>query len=385
MRLMKAAGREVGATAQPEWGDPGFFGGRSRLRDALRLLWQLIRPPKGHRTMPTKTGMLLILLAIGIGSAGFNTGHNILYLMLAVLLSALLVSGILSWQNFRGCRWRLVCGERMRAGEANPVHLEIRNQKKWLPSYSLTFLVASERSGELAAVALEGRLDAGEQRRLRWIVEPERRGRDRIRLRGLVSRYPFGFLKKTIEDSVSREVVVWPERLAVDLDSARAGRPRPHGAYFQRGEGVELLGLREYRRGDAPRAVHWKATARMGKLQVRETAQEANRSFRIWVETAVKRWEKEADFERMCRAAGSLAELLYQREQLRSLQVDGEAAIVVACPADLERVLDRLAVVARGDAGEAGEGHGVAGAIRFRATAAGRIELFSEEGILGEA
>lgn len=245
--------------------------------------------------------------------------------------------------------------------------------------------MASERSGELAAVALEGRLDAGEQRRLRWIVEPERRGRDRIRLRGLVSRYPFGFLKKTIEDSVSREVVVWPERLAVDLDSARAGRPRPHGAYFQRGEGVELLGLREYRRGDAPRAVHWKATARMGKLQVRETAQEANRSFRIWVETAVKRWEKEADFERMCRAAGSLAELLYQREQLRSLQVDGEAAIVVACPADLERVLDRLAVVARGDAGEAGEGHGVAGAIRFRATAAGRIELFSEEGTLGEA
>lgn len=382
---MRAAGRQPAGSA-PEWGDPGFFGGRSRWRDALRLLWQLIRPPKGHRTLPTKTGMLLILLAIGIGSAGFNTGHNILYLMLAVLLSTLLLSGILSWQNFRGCRWRLECGERMRAGEQNPVYLMVRNGKRWLPSYSLSFLVASERSGTLEAVTLDGRLEGGEQTRLRWDFGPTRRGREQIKLQGLVSRYPFGFLKKTIEDSVWRDVVVWPEQVEVEFSGERSGQPRPHGGRFQRGEGVELLRLREYRPGDPPRAVHWKATARLGKLQVRETAQEANRRFFLWVETRGDLWGRAEDFEQLCRAAASLAEHLFQWEQLRAVQVDDEPVLAVQGPADLEGVLDRIALLERGEGvGGQRSGAGVAGAIRFRPTPEGRIQFYSEEGIHGEA
>jgi uncharacterized protein (DUF58 family) len=41
------------------------------------------------------------------------------------------------------------------------------------------------------------------------------------------------------------------------------------------GAGTEVLGVRAYRSGDPPRAVHWRATARHGRLVVRETAWEA--------------------------------------------------------------------------------------------------------------
>jgi uncharacterized protein (DUF58 family) len=42
----------------------------------------------------------------------------------------------------------------------------------------------------------------------------------------------------------------------------------------RRGEGMEFHQLREYRQGDAPRAVDWKATARSGKLISREYEEE---------------------------------------------------------------------------------------------------------------
>ncbi len=68
-----------------DWADPGYFSGNSRIGNSVRVLVQLIRPPKGHRTLPTKTGLFLILITIGVGTAGFNTGQNILYL--ATMLS----------------------------------------------------------------------------------------------------------------------------------------------------------------------------------------------------------------------------------------------------------------------------------------------------------
>jgi len=85
------------------------------------VLVQLISPPRGHRTVPTKTGSMLILVTIGVGTAAFNSGQNILYLALSMLLSTLLVSGLLSWMNFKGCRWRLEAGRHFRVGEASPV------------------------------------------------------------------------------------------------------------------------------------------------------------------------------------------------------------------------------------------------------------------------
>ncbi len=328
-----------------DWADPGYFAGESRIGNTVRVLVQLIRPPRGHRTLPTKTGMLLILITIGVGTAGFNTGQNILYLALSMLLSTLLVSGLLSWGNFKGCRWRLDSGRHFRAGEASPVYLLIENTKRYLPSYSLTFQVGAELDKRQEAIPMEERLDPGQKTRLTWDFVPSRRGKETISLKGLVSRYPFGFLKKSISDSYSREVIVWPARVPYEFSGDKAGKRWLYGHHRRKGDGVELIHLRDYSHGDSLRRIHWKATARLGKLQVRETEQEHHQAFSLWIDPSPALWMDHEQFERMCSFAATLAEDLYKRDQLRSAQVAGGKRILVGAIEDLYTFLDQLSSV----------------------------------------
>ncbi|MEX0331679.1 MAG: DUF58 domain-containing protein [Puniceicoccaceae bacterium] len=330
-----------------DWADPGYFSGDSRVGNTVRVLVQLIRPPKGHRTLPTRTGGMLIAVTIGVGTAAFNTGQNILYLALSMLLSTLLVSGILSWMNFKGCRWRLETGRHFRVGETSPVYLELENTKKRLPSYSLTFMVAASRSGLSENLSLRERLDPGKSIRLQWDFKPERRGRETLNLVGLVSRYPFGFLKKSISDSFSKDIIVWPARLAYQFGGDKSGRRWLYGQHRRRGEGVDLVHVRGYRSGDPLKKIHWKASARMGNLQVRETEQEHHQAFKLFIDPSPHLWKEEAAFERMCAFAASLAEDLYQRDQLRSGQVAGCEPVSVGAIEDLYSFLDELGSLER--------------------------------------
>jgi len=348
------------------WGDPGFFVPGSRARNALRLLVQLVRPPRSHRIRPTRTGSMLILITIGVGTAAFNTGQNILYLALSLLLSTLLVSGILSWVNFSGCRWRLEAGRHFRAGEPSPVYVEALNTKRRLPSHALTFILSAGRGGARHAAPLGQRLDPGARARLQWDFTPRQRGREAIVLEGVVSRYPFGFLKKTIRDSFAREVVVWPARIVYQFSGDKAGRRWMYGRHRRRGEGVDLVQLRPYRSGDPLRRIHWKASARMGALQVRETEQEHHQAFSLWIEPSARLWRDARQFEAMCSFAASLAEDLYQRDQLRAACVAGHPPVPVGGIGDLHAFLDQLGELERGEPhAPAGRAVPPAGAVRF--------------------
>ncbi len=332
-----------------DWADPGYFSGQSAAGNALRVLVQLVRPPRGHRTLPTRTGVMLIILTIGVGTAAFNTGQNILYLALALFLSTLLVSGMLSWLNFKGCRWRMETGRHFRAGAASPVYLRAENTKKRLPSYDLTFQLSAELSEAVRELVLSSALGPGEKTQLLWEFVPERRGRETLRVGGLVSRYPFGFLKKSIRDSLEHEVTVWPPRIPYQFTGGRPGQRWLHGEHRRRGEGVELIQLREYRGGDSLKRIHWKASARMGRLQVRETLQEDHQAFALLVDPSSRVWSGAEQFERMCAFAGSLAEDLFQRDQLKAVHIAGVLSRSVGAIGDLYQFMDSLAELERGE------------------------------------
>lgn len=331
--------------AKVDWADPGYFAGTSVMGNTVRVIVQLVRAPRGHRTLPTKTGLMLILITIGVGTAAFNTGQNILYLSLSMLLSTLLVSGILSWMNFKGCRWRLQTGRHFRAGEISPVYLELQNTKRRLPSYDLTFRLFAEKAGQQKELYLDDRLDPGGSMQLQWEFKPGRRGRETICLEGLVSRYPFGFLKKSISDSFRKEVTVWPARILYQFSGDKAGRRWMYGHHRRKGDGVELIHLRQYRHGDSLRRIHWKASARVGTLQVRETEQEHHQAFSLLVDPSEKVWTRPEAFEKMCAFVASLAEDLYQRDQLRSVRIAGEAPVHIGGIDDLYSFLDTLSVL----------------------------------------
>jgi uncharacterized protein (DUF58 family) len=84
---------------------------------------------------------------------------------------------------------------------------------------------------------------------------------------------PFGFLRSAKTVEVASPLIAVPRW--VDLRSFPILEPSsfPSDVLHERarmGAGEEFLGVREYRPGDSPRAVHWRSTARAGHLMVRE-------------------------------------------------------------------------------------------------------------------
>lgn len=357
--------------------DPWFDLGRAQRGRKFtwnRLLWALVFPQRGERIMLTIPGTLLTVLSLGIGSAAYNSANNILFITLSLMLACLILSGVLSWLNFSKVRWRLRLMPPWRAGQAAVVEVELANRKRFLPTYGLWFdlaarpmereparaettftargrdvraMLAKAGVGEAGArLHLGMRLDPQGGARVDWTFCPPRRGRWRIELAGVGSLFPFGFLSKTLASDTVQEVTVWPAPVEYRRHAA-AGQRRPTGgeSVERAGSGGDLLALRRYAAGDSHRLIHWKASARVGQLLVRQFSAESSEGCTLWLETGPARWTRPEQFELCLSLVATLAEDLFRRGELVRVAIDGEAPLPVRSIHDLEAFLDRLAAL----------------------------------------
>lgn len=327
----------MGGVRRPRWW--GHFSWRE-------LLWGLLLPEKRQRILPTGAGLVLFATMIAIGLAAYNTGNNILFITLALLLSSLVLSGVLAWINFSGTEWRLIPRPPFRAGQDAEVVVELRNRKRLLPTYALWFDVESRPTRAAERLFLRHRLEVGGTDRLVWTFRPARRGRETLELSGIGSLFPFGFLRKTMGATVRREVLVWPARVACTFTGVALARFQLESEEISKpGSGSDLLGLRRYRAGDSHRHIHWKASARVRQLLVRQNAAEGAATFALWLDASATVWTRPEQFELLCSFAGSLAEDLFRIGRLDSVAVAGEVPLLVRRIRDVETWLDRLAVL----------------------------------------
>jgi uncharacterized protein (DUF58 family) len=206
------------------------------------------------------------------------------------------------------------------------------------------------RSGLEGVLPMPGRLDPGGEARAEWPFKPARRGIERVELTGAVSRFPFGFARKTVVTGLRREVRVWPARVAYELAGAAAASQRPASIEIPRaGDGAELHNLRRYRAGDSHRHIHWKASARLGHLLVRQNAAESTATFYLRFDANTGAWTRPGQFERACSLAATLAEDLFRDQQLAGVALNDEEESPVRGLADLESFLDRLATIEPGE------------------------------------
>lgn len=394
-----------------DWSGPGSRGRRKKFTWNA-LLWALVYPQRGHRILPTVPGVLLIALAIGIGTAAYNSSSNILFITLSLLLACLILSGVLSWLNLRGVAWRLRLAAPLRAGHDATVALELRNAKTFLPTYGLWFELTAQAADVLVKqraestvtgrgldvrkmlakadaavmrgrVVLRERLEPEGDVRMEWGFKPEKRGVMRVELAGVGSLFPFGFLKKEIGTEVRTEAVVWPapveyQRLAV----LSPRRPTSGERVARAGTAGDLHALRRYAVGDSHRLIHWKASARTQTLLVRQFAAESAEGFSIWLRTEAEIWPRAEQFELLVSFCATLAEDLFRAGRLIGVAIDADAPMAVRRVHDMEAFLDRLAVVRPIEDSERREGApGQVDEVRVRKN----VLTFSPDGVRGVA
>lgn len=329
-----------------DWSDPEYFSRKvGRFKSFRKSLMSLVVPPDAQKTSPTTTGWILLLLSMGIGMAAYNTSSNILFMTLSLLLSSLILSGILSVANFRGTRWRLHLPAHFRANEPARMQIEVVNSKKLLPTYSICFNVKAEEE-DSDRIYLKKRLDAGQEIFLDWFYTPVERGVAHLEISGIESKYPFGFLRKTLGGSTRKAVRVWPARIRYVWIQPAGQERHLHGDSLRKvGTGTDLISLRKYRRGDPPRKVHWKASARLRKLMVREMSDEAESGLILYLETAASVWRNPRQFDRLCRLAATLAEDLYRVDRLQGIAINDDPVQSVKRLNNLHQFLDRLSIL----------------------------------------
>ncbi len=338
----------ISLAAAPRPGDWSSVGVEARQRNWPErfwwLLWMIILPPETNRTRPTRAGAILIVVSFGIGLAAYNNANNVLFVALSLLLSSLILSGFLSWINFRGVRWRLSLPAHWRAGEPGPVRLELSNAKKITPTYNLLFHARACRLGATESIHLPDRLEAGSEQALEWIFQPVERGSEKVEVLAVESLFPFGFLRKMSGGSLQREVWVWPARVPYEYKPPSSHQAHLAGEARRRpGTGADLLNLRQYRSGDPPRLVHWKASARLRELVVRQTGEEQQAGYHLVLNPIKALWGDPAQFERLCSFSASLAEDLFMVGRLRAVTIHGGRTQSMVRLADLQTFFDQLA------------------------------------------
>jgi uncharacterized protein (DUF58 family) len=269
----------------------------------------------------TRAGMVYMVITLVIGIASINTGNNLLYIVVAALLSAILVSGIASALVLRHLELDVHLPEHVFAGRPMLARMMLRNLSSWLPSFSIR-VVPSKRKpvkrwrweaytlGVPRNRPVESQWLRVPDRRLRRVLEnPDKgilnqtvyfpflgagqdlradlemnfpvRGCYREKDFGLATRFPFAFLKKSRRIALAREVIVYPKVDPPQEFFEVLPMVTGEFAAFVRGRGYDLYRIREYMPEDSARHVDWKATARTGALKVREFSREDERKLRV--------------------------------------------------------------------------------------------------------
>jgi uncharacterized protein (DUF58 family) len=253
------------------------------------------RPPRRLRF--TREGKVFIGITFGVGLAAVNTGNNLLYLVLGLLLSLVILSGVLSEIALRGLEFRRRLPRRAYAGTPALVEIEVHNTKRHAPSYSIEVedRLENRRTDKrcyFLKVSAGARQTAAYRR-----VAPVRGTEQYLALR-VATRFPFGLFEKWREIDMREAQLVYPSPLRSRSERTPTVVAGEQVTREERGHG-EVDGVRELADGDPVRDIHWAKTAAAGKLVARERRREGARAVRIEVANRVG----EGDDEPQRRAA----------------------------------------------------------------------------------
>ncbi|MCA9563761.1 MAG: DUF58 domain-containing protein [Myxococcales bacterium] len=317
-------------------------------------------------------------MTLMVGFGAINTGNNLLYLMLGMMLGLIIVSGIMSESMLRYVRAKRLPVQPMFAGQDSPLEYRISNQKRLVPSFSIevseieTKETREFRLGKLTKAQEKAKKKAEAKQSDGAIVDPGipcclaakvaaqtqavRKGRVRLPKRGLyryegiqlATRFPFGFFKKSRRFDQALELLAFPR--IVPLPPSLEPGVSPLGAFEhpRKGRGLEYLGMRDYQAGEDWRSIHWKVSARRGTPTVRENQSERARTVTIGVLNALTTGpSKEARecLERAIELAAAMAQEYLSQDYVVGLNTTTASVRPGSGAAQLNQILRALALL----------------------------------------
>jgi uncharacterized protein (DUF58 family) len=317
-----------------------------------------LNPPRALK--PTRAGWLFFVITMGVGFAALNTGNNLLYLVLSLMLAFLALSGFLSESALRGITVERELPREIFAGQSNRVLLRIANRQPKVASFAIVIEDAWEdprtrrrkdRARDAAGRCFALRVGPEETVVRPYALIPEQRGWTKLAGQRISTRFPFGLFVKSKWVDMPTSLLVYP---GIDpVTATRSGGGQERVGERERGlpgQGAEVSQLREYAPGDSARRIHWRSSLRRDELVVGEVEESDDAEIEVLLRTArdgpdtPRRHEA---FEQRVRDAASEVVTHLEAGLRVALRTDRERIEPAAGPRQRARLLSFLALVTR--------------------------------------
>ncbi|ADC89562.1 protein of unknown function DUF58 [Thermocrinis albus DSM 14484] len=213
-----------------------------------------------------RAGSFFIGITIFVGVAAVNTGNNLLYMVVSGMLSFMLLSGFLSWQNLRSLKVSVIPPPEVFAGREASFRLLVERSFS-VPSFLIK--VSAQNSTALLPIV------KGKAYAKILLTFPERGYYHHLELT-LSSSFPAGLFERYTVYRVELDLIVFPLPIPTRFPMVLDKSSNKKGQKLSKREGFdEVVGVREYM-NDPLKLIHWKISAKQGKLYVKRMYDEVD-------------------------------------------------------------------------------------------------------------
>ena len=284
----------------------------------------------------TRDGVIYLIALCIVVMAAVNTGNNLLFMILACALAAILISGVLSRAVLTGIEMKFDLPEHIFAEQPVLAEIELRNEKQMWPSFSLRVVGEGKDDSSLilAKAVYFPYIPRDSAVRQKVELRFPRRGVYHQEAFGIRTRFPFGFFEKTRRIDSKNQIVVYPSVGPTEQFYEVLPLLSGEMASYFRGRGVDLHSLRDYLPTDSARAVDWKVTAKSARLIVREFAREDERRLMLVLDPFIgppqptpskAAPDMRAQFEKAVTLAACIAWHFYEIDSVLQLRTNHDA------------------------------------------------------------
>jgi uncharacterized protein (DUF58 family) len=211
--------------------------------------------------LPTRAGMLFGTIIFILLISSMNFSNNMGFALTFLLTGIGLVSMQHCQRNVARLQLSLTDTQSCHAGECAGFRLRLSNPTQ-LPRWQL-------KIGWDKQPGISVQLGSSSSEVLNLSLTTKARGRVQASRIGISSVFPLGLFRAWAWVHLDAAAIVWPKPAPHAVPAHGAGQDEL-SANSREHNGDELSGVREYRHGDSPRRIDWKALAHYGELLVRE-------------------------------------------------------------------------------------------------------------------
>ncbi|MCH1494123.1 MAG: DUF58 domain-containing protein [Rubripirellula sp.] len=225
----------------------------------------------------TRIGFHSVFVGAFAMLGGALRGFNLLLVLAALMVGALIMQWRWSRRSLERITARRTLPSEFIAGRKTSIRYQIHNLSGWIPAWMLRIEdpIQSDNSSGRDTISTGVPLIEPKSSRVSSLdIRFSNRGRYRLSGVRVMTGFPFSLSTSILSVTQPEEIVVYPELYQLKRNWRKRLTHQGAGSSMHRrrqgqAEG-EFYGLRGWKNGDSLRWIHWRTSARIGELAVRQ-------------------------------------------------------------------------------------------------------------------